>query len=131
MNVKAKLHKKAVKLHKKGHKLIKKGKIKEGFALYQETLAIADNIGALEVKAHALSNMAQIIANNGDFKTSLSYMEQSIEILKKLEAPDLEKIITIYEDIKFMGENKEFESIMNSPKLKEIFNDMLIKKPSK
>lgn len=130
MDDKAKLHNKAVNLHEKGHKLINKGKINKGFALYQEALAIADNIDALELKAHALCNMAQIIANNGDFKTAFSYMEQSIEILKKLEAPDLEEVITIYEDIKFMKTEKEFEYLMNSPELKELFNDMLIKKPS-
>jgi len=130
MDDKTKLQNKAVKLHEKGHKLIRKGKIEKGLALYQEALIIATNIDALEVKAHALCNMAQLIANNGDFKTAFSYMEQSIEILEKLESPDLEEIITIYEDIKFMEKNKEFEHMMNSPKLKEIFNDMLIKKPS-
>jgi tetratricopeptide (TPR) repeat protein len=126
---KAKLHNKAVKLHEKGHKLIKKGKIEKGFALYQQALAIAINIDVLELKAHALCNMAQIIANNGDFKTAFAYMDESIKILEELKAPDLEEVITIYEDIKFMKTQDEFEYILNSPELQETIKGM-IKKPN-
>lgn len=121
MDAKANLHNQAVKLHEKGHKLIDKGKIKKGFDLYQQAMVIAINIGALELQAHALCNMAQIIANNGDFKTACAYMDESIKILEELKAPDLEEVVSIYEDIKFMKTEDEFQYILNSPQIKKIF----------
>ena len=103
---KRKIHIKAIRLHEKAHKFVRKGKINQAVKLYQQALEIAINIDALELKAHALCNLAQLIANKGDFNTAFSFMDQSIEILKELKAPDLEEVVTIYDDIKFMKTQK-------------------------
>jgi tetratricopeptide (TPR) repeat protein len=126
---KRKLHIKAVNLHEKAHKFVRKGRIDQALNLYQQALEIALDIDALELKAHALCNMAQLIANKGDFNTAFSFMDQSIEIVKELKAPDLEEVVTIYEDIKFMQTQNEFEYLLNSPELQEEFK-RLIKKPN-
>jgi len=123
LNEKRKLNIEAIRLHEKTHEFVRKGKIDKALNLYHQALDIAINIGALEVKAHALSNSAQLFANNGNFNTALSYMEQSIEILTELQSPELNEIIDIYEEIKFMQSQTIFESLLKSPELqKEIGN---------
>ena len=127
---KRKIHINAIMLHEKAHKFVRKGKINQALKLYQQALEIAINIDALELKAHALCNLAQLIANKGDFNTAFSFMDQSIEILKELKAPDLEEVVTIYDDIKFMQTQNMFKYLLNSPELQEEFK-RLIKKPNK
>ena len=129
LNEKKKLNMEAVMLHENAHEFFRNGKIDEALELYQSALEIATTIDAFEIKAHALSNSAQLFANKGDFNTALSYMEQSIEILKEIRSPELNEVTNIYDEIKSMQSHNIFESLLKSPKLQnEIGKLIKIKK---
>jgi hypothetical protein len=122
---KRKTHKKAVKLHEKAHKFVEKGKDDHALKLYQRTLDLANSIDALEVKAHALSSIAQLVARKRDFETAFSYMEQSIDILERLQSPDLDVVLEIYDDIKFMQTQDRFEYMLHDPVMQETLQQIV------
>ena len=46
------------------------------------------------------------------FRMAFSYMEQSIDILELLQSPDLDIVLEIYEDIKFIQTQDMFEYML-------------------
>ena len=125
---KRKTHRKAVKLHEKAHKFVEKGKDEHALKLYQHALDLANSIDALEVIAHALCSIAQLVARKRDFKTAFSYMEQSIDILELLQSPDLDVVLEIYEDIKFMQTQDMFEYMLHDPVMQETLQQIVKKR---
>jgi tetratricopeptide (TPR) repeat protein len=111
-NKKKASHKNAIELHEKAHEYVRMGKIDQALKMYKQASEIADKIDAPEVKAHALINSAQLLANKGEYNESLSFMEQGIEIMSNLKSPEMDEIIDIYEEIKFMKSKELFEYIL-------------------
>jgi len=120
-----KTHRKAVKLHEKAHKFVEKGKDDHALKLYQQAFDLANSIDALEVKAHALSSIAQVVARKRDFKTAFSYMEQSIDILELLQSPDVDIILEMYEDIKFIQTQDMFEYMLHDPVMQDTLQQIV------
>ena len=112
LNKKKKLHKNAVELHEKAHEYVRMGKVDQALKMYNQTSEIATKIDVPELKAHALINSAQLIANKGEYNEAFLYMEEGIEIMSDLKSPELEKIIDIYEEIKFMQSQELFEYLL-------------------
>jgi len=116
-----KIHKKAIKIHEKGHKYARKGDDDQALRLYHQAMELANSIDDLEVKAHALCNMAQLLANKSNFVQANSYITESIELLKKIKSKDLKEVIQIYQEIKDMQTTDMFHYLLNSPKLEKEF----------
>jgi len=64
------------------------GQVNQAIALYQQSLKITERIGDVRGKAATLANMGVLSANNGDFQTAISYLQESLTILQHLKSPD-------------------------------------------
>ena len=67
---------------------VKQGQVDQAIALYQQSLEIKERIGDVGGKAYTLANMGYLSANNGDFQTAISYLQESLTILQHLKSPD-------------------------------------------
>ncbi|MEW5857653.1 MAG: tetratricopeptide repeat protein, partial [Cyanobacteriota bacterium] len=61
-------------------------------AYYQQSLDIFERICNLQGKAATLAMLGQLLALQGDFNTSLNYLQQSLEILQRLQSPRAETV---------------------------------------
>ena len=101
------------------------GKVDQALKMYKQASEIADKIYAPELKAHALINSAQLLANKKEYNESLLYMQQGNEIISDLKSPELEEAIDIYEEIKFMKSQELFEYLLNTD-FRAIYNRHII-----
>ena len=62
------------------------------------------------------------------FRMAFSYMEQSIDILELLQSPDLDIVLEIYEDIKFMQTQNMFEYMLHHPVMQETLQQIVKKR---
>jgi len=60
------------------------GDIPRALALWEQDLAISEQIGDVKGKATTLNNMAQIIANQGDIPRAMALWEQSLAISEQI-----------------------------------------------
>ncbi|WP_411729457.1 hypothetical protein [Pseudanabaena sp. UWO311] len=51
-------------------------------------MEIKERIGDVQGKAATLANMGVLSANNGDFQTAISYLQESLTILQHLKSPN-------------------------------------------
>jgi predicted ATPase/class 3 adenylate cyclase len=64
------------------------GEVDEPIRIGSEALAIADELGLDELRAHALNNVAIGKANRGDVRDSVADLEQSIAIALSVNSPE-------------------------------------------
>jgi tetratricopeptide (TPR) repeat protein len=82
---------KAATLHELATLKTNMEEIDQAIALYQQSLEIKEGIGDAQGKAITLGMLGQLLANGkGDFETARDYLQQSLEILQRLESPDAE-----------------------------------------
>nr|WP_223807459.1 tetratricopeptide repeat protein [Pseudanabaena sp. UWO311] len=67
---------------------VQQGQVENEIALYQQSLEIKERIGDVQGKAATLANMGVLSANNGDFQTAISYLQESLTILQHLKSPN-------------------------------------------
>jgi tetratricopeptide (TPR) repeat protein len=95
---------KAATLHELGLIYADTGKIKEAIALYQQSLKIAESIGDVQTKPATLAMLGQLLAyQKGDFVTALDYLQQSLEILQRIQSPDAETVKGIINRVQQMA----------------------------
>jgi tetratricopeptide (TPR) repeat protein len=84
---------KAATLHLLAVLKVKLGGIEEAIALYEQSLELSESIGELRGKAITLGMIGQLLVyEKGDFATALNCLQQSLEILQRLQLPDAEKV---------------------------------------
>jgi tetratricopeptide (TPR) repeat protein len=84
---------KAATLHLLAVLKVKLGGIEEAIALYEQSLELSESIGDLRGKAITLGMIGQLLVyEKGDFATALNCLQQSLEILQRLQLPDAEKV---------------------------------------
>jgi tetratricopeptide (TPR) repeat protein len=84
---------KAATLHLLAVLKVKLGGIEEAIALYEQSLELSECIGDVRGKAITLGMMGQLLVyEKGDFAAALNYLQQSLEILQRLQSPDAEKV---------------------------------------
>ena len=84
---------KAATLHCLGMLKADSGQIEEAIALYQQSLEIKERIGNAQGKAITLGLLGQLLADGkGDLDTGLNYLQQSLEILQRIQSPDAETV---------------------------------------
>ncbi|MDB9308163.1 tetratricopeptide repeat protein [Aphanizomenon sp. CS-733/32] len=75
-----------------------------GIALYQQSLEIKESIGNVQGKAITLAMLGQLLADEkGDFVTALDYLQESLEILQRIQSPDAETVREIINDVQQMA----------------------------
>jgi len=84
---------KAATLHQLGRLKANSGEIEEAIALFQQSLEIKERIGDAQGKAATLAMLGQLLADEkGDFDIGLNYLQQSLEILQRIQSPDAETV---------------------------------------
>jgi tetratricopeptide (TPR) repeat protein len=98
---------KAATLHLLAVLKVKLGQIEEAIALYEQSLELSERIGDVRGKAITLGMMGQLLVyEKGDFATALNYLQQSLEILQRLQSPDAEKVKEAIARVQQMAENR-------------------------
>jgi hypothetical protein len=54
-------------------------------------------------KAATLAMMGDLLANNGDFQTAISYLQESLTILQHLKSPDAATVQRMLEQVRAMA----------------------------
>ncbi|MFN8970907.1 MAG: tetratricopeptide repeat protein [Pseudanabaena sp.] len=62
-------------------------------------MEINERIGNVQTKANTLANMGVLLANNGDFQTAISYLQESLTILQHLKSPDAATVQSLLEQV--------------------------------
>ncbi|MFO5529369.1 MAG: tetratricopeptide repeat protein, partial [Cuspidothrix sp.] len=84
---------KAATLHQLAGIYANTGKIEDAITLYQQSLEITESIGNVKGKATTLAMLGQLLAyEKGDSVTALDYLQQSLEILQRIQSPDAETV---------------------------------------
>ncbi|MBD2627061.1 tetratricopeptide repeat protein [Trichormus variabilis] len=95
---------KAATLHQLAIIYAKTGKIEEAIALYRQSLQIQESIGNVQGKAATLAMLGQLLAyQKGDFVTALDYLQQSLEILQRIQSPHAETVKGFINDVQQMA----------------------------
>ncbi|WP_242032267.1 tetratricopeptide repeat protein [Aphanizomenon flos-aquae] len=80
------------------------GKIEEAIAHCQQSLEITERIGNVKKQSSTLAILGQLLAyEKGDFVTALEYLQQSLEILQRIQSPNAETIREIINDVQQMA----------------------------
>ncbi len=66
-------------------------------------MEIHERIGDVGGKAPTLANMGVLSANNGDFQTAISYLQESLTILQHLKSPDAATVQSWLEEVRAMA----------------------------
>jgi tetratricopeptide (TPR) repeat protein len=95
---------KAATLHELGRIYAKMGKIDDAIAHCQQSLEITERIGNVKKQSSTLAILGQLLAyEKGDFVTALEYLQQSLEILQRIQSPNAETIREIINDVQQMA----------------------------
>jgi len=98
------VHTKAATLHQLAGIYANTGKIEEAITLYQQSLQFKESIGDVQGKAITLAAFGQLLADEkGDFVTALDYLQQSLEILQRIQSPDAETVREIIKRVQQMA----------------------------
>jgi tetratricopeptide (TPR) repeat protein len=85
---------------------IQQGQIEEAITLFEQSLAINETIGNVQGKAATLQWLGVLVANvQGDFDTALNYLQQSLEILQRIQSPDAETVRQIIARVQQMRDD--------------------------
>ncbi|OKH14297.1 hypothetical protein NIES592_09475 [Fischerella major NIES-592] len=68
------------------------GEITEAIALYQQSLALFEQIGDVQGKAMTLWWLGHIAEQQGDYNQALNYLQPALEILQRIQSPDAERL---------------------------------------
>ena len=80
----------AATLHNTAVTKVQEGCFDEAIDLYQKSLTITESIGDVKNKAATLGILGQLLAEvKEDWETGLDYLQQSIEILQRLQSPNI------------------------------------------
>jgi tetratricopeptide (TPR) repeat protein len=98
---------KAATLHELASLKANLGQIEQAIALYQQSLEITERIGNAQGKAATLAMLGQLLADKkGDFDTALNYLQQSLEILQRVQSPDVETVRQIIARLQQIAQNR-------------------------
>jgi tetratricopeptide (TPR) repeat protein len=98
---------KAATLHLLAVLKVKLGQIEEAIALYEQSLELSASNGDVRGTAITLGMMGQLLAyEKGDFATALNCLQQSLEILQRLQSPDAEKVREAIARVQQMAEKR-------------------------
>ncbi|MGM3306443.1 tetratricopeptide repeat protein [Anabaena sp. WFMT] len=76
------------------------GEIDYAIALYEKSLKIFESIRDAQQQAFTLVMLGHLLAyKKGDFVTALDYLQQSLEILKRIKSPDAGTVRKIINDV--------------------------------
>jgi tetratricopeptide (TPR) repeat protein len=84
----------------------REGKIEEAITQFKQLLALElhENNENFNLKARALAMLGQLLAyQQGDFVTALEYLQQSLEILQRIQSPHAETVRGIINDVQQMA----------------------------
>jgi tetratricopeptide (TPR) repeat protein len=82
------------------------GKISEAIALCKHSLKLKDRIGNVKSQAATLAILGQLLAyNKGDLHTALDYLQQSLEILQRIQSPEAENVRQHIARVQQMAQN--------------------------
>jgi tetratricopeptide (TPR) repeat protein len=79
-------------LHQLGRLKAHRGEIEDAIALYQQSLALNEQIGNVQGKAMTLWKMGHIVKQQGNYNQALDYLQPALEILQRLQSPDAEGV---------------------------------------
>jgi tetratricopeptide (TPR) repeat protein len=97
---------KAATLHQLASLKADSGQIEEAIALYQQSLEIKERIGNAQGKAATLAMLGQLLADEKqDFDTGLNYLQQSLEILQRIQSPHAERVREIIARVQQMRDD--------------------------
>ncbi|MEH2113824.1 tetratricopeptide repeat protein, partial [Nostoc sp.] len=68
------------------------GEIEEAIALYQQSLAITEQIGNVQTKAATLWWLGHIAEQQGNYNQALDYLQPALEILQRIQSPNAEGV---------------------------------------
>jgi Tfp pilus assembly protein PilF len=99
---------KAATLHQLASIYANTGKIDDAIKLYQRSLQLTESIGDVQIqtkaKAATLAMLGQLLADKkGDFVTALNYLQQSLEILQRIQSPNTETVRGIIKRVQQMA----------------------------
>ena len=98
------IHTKAAIFHSLAGIYADKGEIDKAIAHYQEVLEMDERTGNVEGKRVTLAKFGNLLADEkGDFVTALEYLQQSLEILQRIQSPDAERVIGFINDVQHMA----------------------------
>ncbi|WP_336244967.1 tetratricopeptide repeat protein [Richelia sinica] len=84
---------KAATLHQLANLYANTEKTNDAITLYQQSLEIKESIGDIQGQAITLAMLGQLLADEkGNFVTALEYLQQSLEILQRIQSPDAETV---------------------------------------
>ncbi len=82
------------------------GQIEQAIALFQQSLEIKERIGDAQGKAATLAMLGQLLADGkGNFDTGVNYLQQSLEILQRIQSPDAETVRQIIARVQQMRDD--------------------------
>jgi tetratricopeptide (TPR) repeat protein len=84
----------------------KQGNTEEAITQFKQLLALElhENNENFTLKARTLAMLGQLLAyQKGDFVTALEYLQQSLEILQRIQSPDAERVIGFINDVQQMA----------------------------
>jgi len=94
---------KATTLHNLAYIYWVQGQKDEAANIYKQVLEINERTRDVEGYAKTLLMMGQLLAySKGDFDTALDYLQQSLEILQRLQSPDAETVRRILNQVQQM-----------------------------
>lgn len=71
-------------------------------------MEITERIGNAQGKAITLGMLGQLLADKkGDFDTGVNYLQQSLEILQRVQSPDAETVRQIIGRVQQMAQKRE------------------------
>jgi tetratricopeptide (TPR) repeat protein len=79
-------------IHNLGKLKASGGEIEEAIALYQQSLAINEQIGNVQGKANTLWGLGYIAEQQGNYNQALDYLQPALEILQRIQSPDAESV---------------------------------------
>lgn len=68
------------------------GEITEAIALFQQSLALKEQIADVQGKAMTLWWLGHIAEQQGDYNQALNYLQPALEILQRIQSPDAERL---------------------------------------
>ncbi len=79
-------------MHCLGRLKANSGEIEEAIALYQQSLAINEQIGAVQGQAMTLGWLGGMAEQQGNYNQALDYLQAALEILQRIQSPDAEVV---------------------------------------
>ena len=59
----------------------------------------------MQGKAATLAMLGDLLANNGDFQTAISYLQESLTILQHLKSPDAATVQSLLEQVQQLAKS--------------------------